>query len=68
MSVTRHEPERVNPSSPQPPPPAPGTRGRWLSRLLVALLAISGLLSLSYAGISTYIATKLVYRAQTPVT
>ncbi|HEU0028319.1 MAG TPA: alpha/beta fold hydrolase, partial [Ktedonobacterales bacterium] len=47
---------------------APGTRGRWLSRLLVALLAISGLLSLSYAGISTYIATKLVYRAQTPVT
>lgn len=43
------------------------TPSRWARRLVIALLLISGILTLGYAGISTYIAAKLVYRAQTPL-
>lgn len=67
MSVTSHEPARVNPLAPRQRAPVPGTPGRWLSRLLIALLALSGLLAFGYVGVSTYIATKLVYQAPTPV-
>ncbi len=38
-----------------------------MPRLVVTLLLIAGVATLSYTGISTYIATKLVYQAQTPL-
>lgn len=47
--------------------PATSTRGGWIRRLLIALLIISGLLTFSFAGISTYIATQLVYVAPQPL-
>jgi uncharacterized protein len=67
MPIKSRDPERMTPLAPQQPS-SPGTRGRWLPRLLVSLLFVSSLLSLGYVGVSTYIATKLVYRPQTPVT
>lgn len=48
-------------------PPATSTRGGWIRRILIALLIVSGLLTFSYAGVSTYIATKLVYAAPQPL-
>ena len=49
--------------------PLPGTarRGRWLRRSVAALLLVSGLMTLSYTGLSIYVATRLVYVPQTPV-
>jgi len=43
------------------------TRRHWARRFVISLLLISGLLTLCYVGISTYIATKLVYRPQLPL-
>ncbi len=42
--------------------------GRWLPRMVVILLVVSGLLTLSYASLCLYVATRLVYVSQTPVT
>lgn len=39
-------------------------RSQWPRWLITALLLVSGLLTLSYVGISSYIATKLVYEPQ----
>ncbi|HLV97177.1 MAG TPA: alpha/beta hydrolase [Ktedonobacterales bacterium] len=42
--------------------------GRWLPRVVATALLASGLLTLSYAGLCLYVATRLVYVAPTPVT
>jgi hypothetical protein len=47
--------------------PSARARGRWLRRIAVVLLIISGLLTFGYAGASTYAAATLVYRAQLPL-
>ncbi len=44
--------------------PSARASGRWLRRIAVTLLIITGLLTFGYAGISSYIATKLVYTPQ----
>jgi fermentation-respiration switch protein FrsA (DUF1100 family) len=40
---------------------------RLVRRVIVALLIVSGLLTLSYSGVSLYIATQLVYAPQQPI-
>ena len=45
---------------------ATGT-GRLFRRVIVALLIISGLLTLAYSAVSLYIATQLVYAPQQPI-
>lgn len=47
--------------------PSASARGGAIPRVLTALLLISGLLAFSYAGVVTYIATKLVYTAPAPL-
>ena len=42
--------------------------GRWLPRMVATLLIGSGLLTLSYASLCLYVATRLVYVAPTPIT
>lgn len=43
------------------------TGGVWLRRITITLLIITGLLTFGYAGVSSYIATKLVYAPQVAV-
>lgn len=42
-------------------------RGGWLRRLVIVALTVTGLMSFGYAGVSTYIATRLVYTPQVPL-
>lgn len=45
----------------------PSASGRLMRRVVAALLLVTGLLTLSYAGLSVYIATQLVYTAPKPI-
>src|SRR5260370_38015088 len=50
------------------PTAAKGTRtGRLLRRVVVAMLIVSGILTLAYSSLSIYIATQLVYAPQKPI-
>lgn len=52
-------------SAPTRPPAS--ARGRVARRIVAAMLLVTGLLTLSYAGLSTYIATQIVYTAPEPI-
>lgn len=64
MSIHIREPEQEHAHVPAQPALSTKTRGRGVRRLMVALLLVSCLLTLGYAGVSTYIATQLAYVPQ----
>lgn len=61
-------------SSTLAPPPATtpaqrvSTGGKMIRRIVAALLAITVLLTVAYAGVSTYVATQMVYTAPQTIT
>lgn len=64
MSIHIRQPERAQPHSPEQPASFNKTRGRSVRWLVAVLLLVSCLLTLGYAGVSTYIATSLIYEPQ----
>jgi len=49
-------------------PARPGKRGGWASWLVGALLLVTTVVTFGYSGLCMYVATRLVYIPQTPVT
>lgn len=63
MSTHIREPQRARAGAPRQPQPPGGKPRHWARWLATTLLLVSGVLTLGYTGVSTYIATKLVYEA-----
>ena len=57
----------TRPSTKAPISKRESAAGRVMRRLVATLLLITGLLTLSYAGLSVYIATQIVYTAPRPI-
>ncbi len=68
--MSTHVPDPGHPEARAAARPSPASQSPhgWLRRCVITLLIISGIVTLGYVGISTYIATKLVYQPQTPLT
>src|SRR5579859_7307120 len=62
-----HTPEHIEVGIAERQAPSSHTSKGWIPRVLTALLIISGLVTFSYVGISTYVATKLVYQTPLPL-